>query len=264
MKKQKNKHKSYKGISGLERKLLSLIRERDLAVFDTKRITRLSGMKKTQVYQKLHSLHKKGLLSRPMKNYYIFKENIPGREFEISTEIVKPSYLSFWSALSYYGFTEQQPQTIQLVSNKQSKDFKFNNHKVSITTFDSSRFFGYLREKNFTIAEKEKCLIDSLSSFDKVGGINEFSKCLSNSWDEIDKNKLLSYLFRFNNKSMVSRMGFLIEQLALKLSPKLLKELDAKKSKSFVKLNPSKERSNNYEKNWKININTNLRKEEIV
>ena len=261
MKKIKNRYKSYNGISALEQELVALIREYDLIVFGIKELRRLSKLSLNQLHNLLFSLERKGFLIRIKKNKYVLREEVIGREFEIATQVANPSYVSFWSALSFYGFTEQQVKLIQLVSTKQVKEFKFGNYRVEVSTFTSSKFFGYEKINGFSIADKEKSLVDSLSNFEKSGGASEFSKCLANAWNEINKKKFVDYLIKFNNASIISRAGFLIEELNLELNKELAEKLIKNKSKSFIKLVPSKPKSREYNKKWRINVNEKIKLE---
>jgi len=252
MKKQKNQNKSYKSISRLESIVLTNLKENDFAVFSLKDAVRVTKMKRTQIYNILFSLNKKGIVLRAKKDCYIIKDEIHGREFEISTRIFVPSYISFWSALSFYGFTEQQPNVIQLASTYQFAPIDLKLLRIRVIRVISKRFFGYKRLGSFNIAEKEKALVDSLSHLSAIGGIKEFSKCLSNSWNEIDHNMFVDYLLRFENKSIISRAGFLIEKLGLEIRESLIKKMSLKISKGFVPLDPLKKNVMGYNKKWKI------------
>lgn len=255
MKKIEKLHKSYKGISRLERYMLSLIKENNLVIFKIRELKRLYDLGERQIYNVVFSLKRKGILTALKRGTYVLNEEIPGREFEIASELIKPSYISFWSALSYYGFTEQQPRVIQVVSTKEVKDISFMKNKIEVTTFIPERFFGYTEIDNFVIGLKEKVLVDSLSNLEKVGGLSEFSKCLKNAWDEIDKEKFVVFLLRFKNKSMVARAGYLIETLGLKINRDLKERIKKNLPEGFVKLDTHGRKRRKYDKKWKININ---------
>lgn len=252
MEKQKELIISYKGISKTEQYILSVINRYKLVVFDFNKIHRLSRLSRSKLYNSLFSLKNKHILESIQKGKYLLKDKIPGNEFMIANSLTSPSYISFWSALSYYGWTEQQIISIQLVSINQFKEFQFGTHKVEVITFASSRFYGYKYISNFSIATKEKAVIDSLSKFELVGGLQEFSKCLKNAWDELDKKTLINFLIRFKNRSMNSRFGFLIEKLNLKISENYINRLLDNCSVGFIKLEPSRPKSGNYNKKWKI------------
>lgn len=258
MKKQKHNNINYIGVSKLEGYVISLMGESGLAVFGVNDVKRLSGLGKGRINNVLFSLHKKGMITRLERNKYVIKENIPGREFEIATSIIIPSYVSFWSALSFYGFTEQQISTIQLVSTKQHKPAKLLDRKIEITKFKPELFYGYVRKDNFNISSKEKAIIDSLSDFEKAGGLEEFAKCLRNSWKELDKKILVEYLLKFGNKSMNSRFGFLIERINMRMDTQVKNKILKNISEGFVRLDPSSAASVKYDKKWRININSDV------
>ena len=234
-------------ISSSERCLLSIAEE--LEAFRVKDIKRLTGWNIRKVHNTLQSLKRKGLVVNPRRNRYALKSSIEQNAFRVATSIAVPSYMSFWSALSFYGFTEQQVSAIQLVSTKQEKRFEINGHRVETVTFRAKRFFGYTKENGFNIAEKEKAIIDSLFMPEKAGGLREVAKCMQNSWREIDKKKFAEYLIRFGNKSLCARAGYLIELLGLECGmEKLLKN----KPKCFVKLNPRLRAVGKYNRKWGI------------
>lgn len=262
MKNTKQEHMNYSSISKNELFILSLLKTNEFIVFGTKEVQHLSGWNKTRVHNTLFSLVKKNILTRIKRNTYTLTENINENIFNIATEMIIPSYIGFWTALSYYGFTEQQIRTIQLVSTKQIKNIEFKTHKIQTITFQPREFFGYKRIDGFVIAEKEKALIDSLFQLRRCGGLNEYAKCLKNAWNEINKKQLLHYLIMFQNKSLISRMGYLIEQLNLN-NTSLLNSLEEKKSISSIKLNPYKEKTSNYDGKWNVLINDVIHEEEI-
>lgn len=263
MEKEKEGNKSYKGLSPHEYHLLSLMETRNMVVFNVRDVMQISTWDKQRVYNTLTSLEKKGFIQRIKRNAYVVAADVNEQLFTIATEVVQPSYISFWSALSFYGFTEQQVNTVQVVSPKQVKDIDIDSFSVETTTFQPYRFYGYTKGNGFAIAEPEKALVDSLAYPDKCGGWNEYAKCLKNAWDHIDKRRFTDYLIQFNNKSVVSRAGYLIEYMGLE-HPRHLEKLQRHTSKSFVALNPKKERKGAYNKRWKVIVNQNIKIEEPI
>lgn len=262
MKKSKQEHKSYYSVSQNEAFVLSLIKTNGFNVFGIRELHSLSSWSKTRLHNTLFSLVKKNMLTRIKRNVYSITEHLNENIFQISTEMVVPSYISFWTALSYYGFTEQQIQTIQLISTKQARDVKFNKYKIQIITFQPREFYGYKKFNGFVIAEKEKALIDSLFQLKRCGGLNEYVKCLNNAWIELDKKRFIRYLKMFNNKSLISRMGYIVEQLKLS-NTQIIKELEKHKSLSPIKLNPSNQRTGEYNRKWNVLINDSIYMEDI-
>lgn len=243
---------SYTNVSRNESHMLQLIDGSDLLVFGGEELGFLTGWEKTRIHNTLYSLEKKKIVTRIRRNCYALTDRVNENLFGIATESVTPSYISFWTALSYYGFTEQQPSLVQLVTTKQLKDMVFGSHRIQVTTWQPKRLYGYKKEGRFVIAEKEKALVDSLYQPDKCGGLDEYVKCLKNSWEGLNKKRFAEYLVRFGNRSLVSRAGYLIETLGLD-SEKI--KLEKHRAKGYVKLDPNGKEISKYDHNWKVIVN---------
>lgn len=254
----------YKGVSAGENALLAGISKSGLIVFGVQEAQRLTGFSRITVHNLLASLTKKGLVLKLLRNKYCLKETVLESQFAVAVNAFIPSYVSFWSALSFYGFTEQQVRVVQIASVKQFKRIELKEISVHPITVKPKNFFGYVKGNGFIIASKEKALIDSALNFKNVGGFNEFVKCLKNAWSEINKELFVEFLLKTGNKSLNSRLGFLVEELGLPLSKNLLKGIHSKCSQGYVKLNPSKTKSNKYNKKWKIIVNDSVKAEKVL
>ncbi|MGF3555313.1 MAG: type IV toxin-antitoxin system AbiEi family antitoxin domain-containing protein, partial [Thermoplasmatota archaeon] len=225
-------------------------------------LRRLTNWSPQRIYNVLYSLQKKNHIHRIKRNLYVITENINEKIFKIATETVQPSYISFWTALSHYGYSEQQIKTIQIVTTKQTRPFSLSSFTIEPTTFRAKRFFGYKKINDFVIATPEKTFIDSLYQMHKCGGLNEYSKCLKNAWDELNKKTFVQGLLLFDNKSMISRIGFIIDELNLKKTDDI-KKLETKISQTPIKLNPNSSKKAKYNKKWNLLINQQIIIEEI-
>lgn len=263
MEKQQKRDINYTSKSKNESHLLAEIEKADLKVFGVEEARTLTRWKDTKVHNTLRSLEKKSLIIRVKRNCYAQENMIPGNLFAIATESIKPSYISFWTALSYFGFTEQQIPVVQLVSTKQVAELKIHQHRIQITTFKPKMFYGYGRIEGAVLAEKEKALVDSLHLPEKCGGLDELTKCLSNSWGQINHKKLVKYTIQFGNSSLVSRMGYLIETLNLE-GERFLKKFIPYRSKGYILLSPNNQRILSHNSKWRLIVNHKIKMEEIV
>lgn len=251
---QQNKDINYRPLSENEAHVLESIRSEDILVFGVNEIKALTGWKKTRIHNTLSTLKRKGHIVRIKKDAYTLEDEFYDKTFEVITEAVKPSYISLWTALSYHGFTEQQVNVIQLVSTKQFDDLNVRNQKIEISTLKPERFFGYKDIEDAIIADKEKSLIDGLFMLHKVGGLEEYVKCLKNGYDELNKETFREYIVKFDNKSLVSRMGFLLDVLDL-ADQEYLNKFKGSISKSYVLLDPRGGSIEAHDSDWKIKIN---------
>lgn len=251
MEKSNNQYKSYKALSRHESALLNAIEE--FIVFSLSMVQRATGWKSSTVANILTTLKKKKIVTLIKKNNYIVTEKIPEHIFALATAVTAPSYLSFWTAASYYGFTEQQVKTIQVVSTRQYPVITAGEHRIETITYQPSKFYGYHKVQDFAMAEKEKLLVDLLYKPELAGGITEIQKIFREAWPQINQEILLEYVLRFKNKSGAARLGYLTERLKLKST--ILSKLQRNLPLGLVKLNPSKKTANQYHKKWRIIIN---------
>ena len=246
-------------ISKSEYELIEKIKNAQLAVFEIDDAVKLTGWKKEKSYQVVHNLKNKSLISEINGGKYaisLFMEGI--NLFEIASNIVWPSYISFWSALNYYKFTEQLPRTVFVAATKSKRDIEFENNKIKFVTIAKKRFFGYRKVDEIIIAQREKALLDSLLLPRYAGGIDEVFKCLKNAWDEIDKELLVEYAMKMENKSLLKRLGHLIESGNLEINRELIEKMRSKTGKGYSKLDPEMERKGEYNNKWRLVINVKL------
>lgn len=243
-------------ISKTELGLINKLRQNDLLIFTLKDIELLLNLSKSKVYNLIKSMIKKKLIVKISSNKYIltiFSEEAD--ILKISTKIIWPSYISFWTALSYYNLTEQIVRKIFLCTTGKKSKIKFNDTVIEFIKINRRRFFGYTSLDGIIIAEKEKAIIDSLLLSRYAGGIKEIFKCLRNAWDELDKDKLIKYAVIVNNKSVVKRLGYLIEMGKLKLEEEKKKKLLKKIGRGYSKLDPQLKGNYGYSKKWKLIFN---------
>jgi len=233
--------------------LLSLVEDSGFVVFGFIDLVKISNWPRTRIHNTLASLIRKGVLTRIKRGNYALTKDLNAKTLEIATELVKPSYISFWTALSHYGFTEQQVMNVQVVSPKQSRPIAIGDTQVEVVAFRPYRFFGYQKMDGFVIAEPEKALIDSLFRMDLSGGLDEFARCLINAWPSLDHEKLVDYAVRFKNRSLVSRLGYLIERLGL--GDRASDLLHSARSLSYVPLDPSRNRTALRDGRWRVSEN---------
>ncbi len=110
---------------------------------------------------------KSGLLIRVKRNLYItaskFRELKESEIFQIANFIEVPSYISLITALSYYGITTQQSQSvIESVSLKRTKTLTIKSIEFRFFKVKQSFYSGFTREDNFFIAEPEKAFADTV------------------------------------------------------------------------------------------------------
>ncbi|MFH1256804.1 MAG: hypothetical protein V1494_05950 [Candidatus Diapherotrites archaeon] len=230
----------------LESDVLEALKGNGLAVFRARDVSLLLRFSMVKTYNLLKSLKKKGLIKSLQGGVYAVKGT---DELAAGAYLNWPSYLSFWSALSYYGLTDQMPKTVFFASAKYKK--RIGNCRFVVLS--NKRFFGYTSVGGITIAEKEKAIIDSLLFPKYAGGMHEVFNAAKSSIKVLDLKKLSSYALRVKSRAAVRRLGFILEECGIR--GKYLDNLLKRKGKGFELLDPSLERKNNFNKKWLLDVN---------
>ena len=231
--------------SKLESKVYEELEKNKLFIFKIKDLCLLLKADKTKAYNIIKALKRKQIIKKVGKGFYVLNGV---SEFSIGQNINYPSYLSFWSALSYYGFSDQTPKKIFFVTTRYTKEI----NSFKFVTLSKKRFFGYKSMEGITIAEKEKAIIDSLLFPKYSGGIKEIANSLEKSGKEIDIKKLINYAFKVESKAVLRRLGFILEKLNYK---KGLKKMRENIGRGYELLDPSLKRKNNLNKKWLLDVN---------
>lgn len=149
----------------------------------------LRSTNKNNIYKTLKRLEKNEVLKNYGKGKYIFLES-KANDFEIANLIVQPSYISFESALSFYGILSQFSYSITSATTERSKKIEVGSKYFEYTKIDNRLFNGYQKEQSFLIASKEKALFDYLYLASRGLRSTDISE-----WDlsEIDRNIYKSY-----------------------------------------------------------------------
>jgi predicted transcriptional regulator of viral defense system len=259
--KQEKRPLNHSGVPSDDAFMLSLVKKSGLSTFGVNNIANLCRWDRHRINNTLDSLLMKKAVTRVGRGRFTLTESIAENIFQISTELIKPSYISFRTALSHYGFTEKTEKKVQLVSTRKIGKMTIGDFKTDTITLKPSRFFGHVWEEGFLIAEPEKALIDTLFRPDQCGGLDGFAKCLENAWSELEESKLFHYAIGFDDRSLISRLGHIIE--VLELETRNMGMLLSNRSKSYVTLDPAERRSGEYDKVWRVIINHKIDKQRI-
>lgn len=145
---------------------------------------------------------KLGIIQKARKGLYFLTDNPPS-EFEIANKLYQPSYISFETALSFYGIIPETIFEIISATPKITRAFAVNNLKFSYKKIKKDCFVGYqpkkIRNAIILIAEPEKALADLL--YFVALGKRDFSYERV-SLKKIKKQKLMNYAKGFKNKKV--------------------------------------------------------------
>jgi predicted transcriptional regulator of viral defense system len=118
--------------------------------------------------RRLSEWQEKGYIRKIVRGQYMFSDinlNEPVL-YEIANRIYPPSYISFETALAYYGLIPETVFGIVSASTRKTSRFETSIGRFSFHTLATSIFFGYSivehDGRHFKIADIEKALVDYL------------------------------------------------------------------------------------------------------
>ena len=133
--------------------------------------------------------------------------NIYANKYEIASLISDSSYVSYHSALEYYGLTNQVFTNITVSSLSRFRDFDFDgiNYSLKITNDD----FMVNQENEIRITSLEKTIIDCIDRIDLAGGIEELLEALD-LLEYVDEDELIKALIHYGKKILFRKTGYLL------------------------------------------------------
>jgi predicted transcriptional regulator of viral defense system len=136
----------------------------------------ISSLSTKSLQKVLYRLQQSGAIERIEKGKYLIiplgaeKGKYTLHEFVIGSLLIEPYSIAYWSALNYYGLTEQIPTTvfIQTITRKFNTNPKVFGVQYKIVKIKESKLFGirkeWIEETQINITDKEKTIIDCRSS----------------------------------------------------------------------------------------------------
>lgn len=232
------------------------LRQRDLFYFTPSLLADLFGLKRRQSYRLLARLKAEGLVAEVEKGKFLLlglePERVLSHPLFIASHLVTPAYVSFWSALHFYGFTEQVPLTTFVATTKKKRPVTFRGLRFRFVTLKPQKFFGYRREMvddlPVLIADETKAIVDSLHQPRCAGGIAGVARSLRAALEVVDVSTLVEYANRMGDKSLGSRLGYLLEALGHPVEGLIA-------SAGPVKLDPGRPRTGPYDGRWRVWVN---------
>jgi predicted transcriptional regulator of viral defense system len=183
----------------------------------------LLSLTRRQAYRLIGRLRAEGLVDEVERGKYLLlglePEMVLSNPLYIASSLVAPAYVSYWSALHHHGFTEQVPLTTIVATTRRKRPVAYRSFRFQFVTVKPHKFFGYRRERlgdlPTVVADEAKAVVDSLDLPQHAGGMREVIKALRIALDIVDVPTLIHYANRMGNKSLGSRLGYLLEVFGL-------------------------------------------------
>lgn len=232
------------------------LRQHDLFYFSPSLLADLLALEPRQAYRVIARLKAEGLIAEVEKGKFLLlglePERVLSHPLFIACHLVTPAYISYWSALHFYGFTEQVPLTTFVATTRKKRPVAFRDFRYRFVTLKPHKFFGYRRETvgelPVVVADEAKAIVDSLDQPRYAGGVAEVAKALRAALGTVEVDTLVEYANRMGEKSLGSRLGYLLETLGHPAEGLVC-------SASPVQLDPRRPRTGPYDGRWRVVVN---------
>lgn len=165
--------------------------------------------------QRLSEWQNRDYIKTIRRGYYIFSDLKLNESvlFLIANKIYSPSYVSLEMAFSYYGLIPESVYGITSITTQKTNNFKTTIGEFIYQHIKPELMFGHklvkYNDHSFKIAEIEKALLDYFYLNSQLKTKDDFFEMRFNVKEfisQVDRDKLLNYLKRFNNKKMEKRV----------------------------------------------------------
>lgn len=205
-----------------ESKVVLSLREEGRSLVQTADILAILGpdVAETSVRKVIRNLVRKGWLSRIVGGKYMLLPPEHGPEnlgennvLALAAAAVEPSYIGWWSAAAWHGFTTQKPMTVFVAVTRQTPPKIIEGAAVRFVKVTARKFFGFqpydIYGRTVALSTPAKTLIDCLDRPDLAGGPAELSRITHSALAEADPQDVLAAATAMKSKAVLQRLGFL-------------------------------------------------------
>jgi predicted transcriptional regulator of viral defense system len=133
----------------------------------------------------------------------------------VAAAVVDGSYVGWWPAAAFHGFTTQQPAVVFVAVKRQARPRTVENTEIRFITVPARKFFGFKSYSVYgratRISGPEKTLIDCVDRPDLAGGPAEVTRIVHAAMAEIGQHELIDAAMLMASTSMLQRLGFLTD-----------------------------------------------------
>ena len=168
----------------------------------------------------IRNLLRKGWLTRLVGGRYMLLPPERGPEnlgennpMALAAAVVDRSYVGWWSAAAFHGFTTQKPMTVTIAVLRQSPMRTIEGTEVRFIKIATRKFSGFksypVYGRNVAISDPEKTVVDCIDRPDLAGGVSELARIVYNAMGEVAPDKLVASALAMKSTALLQRLGFL-------------------------------------------------------
>lgn len=193
-------------LSNITKKIL----ESGFILFDGKTLKDISEIRnKVSFSVVINRLLANKILFRLERNKYLIKDRAVN-PFNLANLLYNPSYISFETALNFYGILSQFPHELSSATVKKTINKKIMGQQYSYAHLKKELFFGFSKLNGVLIADPEKALLDQIylsqKGWKKIN-IEEYDFSI------IKKGRLKEYYSHYPQTKQTRQMKIIVDKI---------------------------------------------------
>ena len=222
-----------------------------------------------QTWKALSRLESKGWLLRLERATYLIVPLEAGQDrtwtedpFVIASQLDPGAAVAYWSALRFWGMTEQLPRTtfVQTARRRFSPQVEILGVRYRFVVVTPRKLFGVVSQTSdglpFRVTDREKTVVDACDRPNLCGGVQQLVAALRSA-PQVDWPKVDNYLSRFRSGAVYKRLGFLVERLDLPIQERddRLRRWRGALTEGVAMLDPGGPRDGPVDTHWRVRVN---------
>lgn len=183
-----------------------------LRCFTHKDLVKLAGSESAAKWH-IRNYLEKGYIERVRRDLYVVvsletEQPIPNR-FQIASNVSEDAFVTHHSAFEYYGYANQVFYEVYFSTEKHVRPFDYNglHYKPMIWRGD----VGTVEMADgVRVTTLERTVIDSISDFLKIGGLEELLRCLS-MIPSLNEDSLIEILNSNGRDQLYQKTGYILQ-----------------------------------------------------
>ena len=240
--------------------------------FSKQDVLRELGLNENQLRFQAYRLSKKRVLKRIRHDFFMI---ITSEYFAMGSlppqwivdaymkHVDQEYYIGLLSAASFYGATEQQPMTFQVITTKATKPIQIERGSIEFHVFKECMAASKTTIKTpvgyAQISTREQTIVDLVRFYEIAGHLSNVASVIKILSEEIDITTMTHVIEHEKTKSVLQRLGYLFEILSLPKMAKIIEKEVAKRKAGYILLRPDLGyKSGVKNSRWKIIINNEV------
>jgi predicted transcriptional regulator of viral defense system len=183
-------------------------------------------------------------------------------KFVAAGQLSTDGFIAFGSAAEYHGLTTQVFQSVTVATTKRGRIREGPPVRIEYVHTNLHNFVGFQnisKAPNVRVATIERTLLDVLDRPDYSGGISDIPEIFRRAYSRAKVDKILEYLPTYRSKSLVQRIGFMLQAFGYQLTSEHEQELQKYSQGNYAYLftpgYSGTDSHSRYNSKWRLVIN---------